>query len=269
MKNSIRLLLAVMLAALPLIAAAQWNKKPYTDWSEKEALRLLTDSPWSQKQTFTDTSKNASVTTSRGAAQSTIADVINVTFTMRLFSARPVRQAIYRVMELQRKGEMPEAMTKQLQAFAQADFPDYVIVTVTCDGNASNLLQQAQSLLQKLKTVDLKNNTYLLTRDGQRIFLGEYQSPRNDGFGARFVFPRVVGGKPLLAPDSGELLFHAELGNGSKLNSTISNSDTLAGNTRPNPKLNTDMTSEVAANGFTLNTRFKVKELMFDGKLEY
>src|ERR1051325_11940622 len=110
MNNPLRLLLAMLLIALPI--AAQWNKKPYTEWSEKESLRLLTDSPWSQKQTFTDTSKNASVTTSRGAAQSTIADVINVTFTMRLFSARPVRQAIYRVMELQRKGEMPEAMKR-------------------------------------------------------------------------------------------------------------------------------------------------------------
>ena len=250
MNNPVRLLLAMIMVALPLVAAAQWNKKPYTDWSEKESLRVLEDSPWSQKQTFTDTSKNASVTTSRGAAQSTIADVINVTFTIHLFSAKPVRQGISRVMELQRKGEMPDALSKQLKAFAQADFPDYVIVTVTCDGSASNLLQQAQSLLQKLKTVDLKNSTYLLTRDGQRLFLGEYQAPRNDGFGARFVFPRVVSGKPLLAPDSGELLFHAELGGGSKLNSVIPNSD-------------------LASNGFTLNTRFKVKDLMFDGKLEY
>ncbi|HJQ25657.1 MAG TPA: hypothetical protein VKA60_17175 [Blastocatellia bacterium] len=269
MNNPVRLLLAMLLVALPLAAAAQWNKKPYTEWSEKESMRVLEDSPWSQKQTFTDTSKNASVTTSRGAAQSTIADVVNVTFTMRLFSAKPVRQAISRVMELQRKGEMPDALEKQLKAFAAADFPDYVIVTVTCNGSASNLLQQAQALLQKLKTLDLKNNTYLQTSGGERVFLSEYQAPRNDGFGARFIFPRVVGGKPVLASDSNELLFHAELGNGSTLNGTVPNSDVLTGNTRPNPNLNTDVRSEVAKNGFTLNTRFKVKDMMFDGKLEY
>lgn len=267
MNLSARPLVAILLVALPLAASAQWNKKPYADWSEKEALRLLDDSPWSQKQTFSDTSKATSTTTSRspappsqpgtlatpngrGTAQTTVADVVHVTFHMRLFSARPVRQAISRLMALQRKEEMPEAMARQLKAFAQADFPDYVIVTVTCDGGASNLLQSAQSLLQKLKTPDLKNNTYLLTKDGRRVFIGEYQPPRNDGFGARFVFPRVADGQPLLTADSGELLFHAELGGGSSLNSTIPNSD-------------------LAANGFTLSTRFKVKDLMFDGKLEY
>jgi hypothetical protein len=153
-------------------------------------------------------------------------------------------------MTLQRKDEMPEAMAQRLKALAEADFPDYVIVTVTCDGNASNLLQSAQALLQKLKTTDLKNSVYLLTQDGRRVFISEYQAPRNDGFGARFIFPRLVEGKPLLTSDGGEMVFHADLGGGSRLNSTIPNSD-------------------VAANGFTLSTRFKVKDLAFGGKLEY
>lgn len=250
MTNSIRLLSAILLVALPLAAAAQWNKKPYTDWTEKESLRLLDESPWSQKQTFSDTSRMASTTTSRGGTQTAIADVVHVTFHTRLFSARPVRQAISRLMTLQRKGEMPEAMARQLKALAEADFPDYVIVTVTCDGSTSNLLQSAQALLQKLKTTDLKNNVYLLTQDGRRVFISEYQAPRNDGFGARFVFPRLVEGKPLLSSDGGEMVFHADLGGGSRLNSTIPNSD-------------------VAANGFTVSTRFKVKDLAFGGKLEY
>lgn len=250
MNNSIRLLFALLLVTLPLTAPAQWNQKSYSDWTEKESLRLLDDSPWSQKQTFSDTSKMASTTTSRGGTQATIADVVHVTFHTRLFSARPVRQAISRLMTLQRKDEMPEAMARQLKAFAEADFPDYVVVTVTCEGSTSNLLQSAQTFLQKLKTTDLKNNTYLLTQDGRHIFISEYQSPRNDGFGARFVFPRVVEGKSLLTSDGGELIFHTELGGGSRLNSTIPNSD-------------------VAANGFTINTRFKVKDLAFGGKLEY
>src|ERR1051325_4024335 len=110
MNNSIRLLLALLLVALPFAAPAQWNKKPYTDWTEKESLRLLDDSPWSQKQTFSDTSRMASTTTSRGGTQTAIADVIHVTFHTRLFSARPVRQAISRLMTLQRKDELPEAM---------------------------------------------------------------------------------------------------------------------------------------------------------------
>jgi hypothetical protein len=112
------------------------------------------------------------------------------------------------------------------------------------------MLQDARALLQKLTTTTIKNNTYLLTKEGQRVFLQEYQAPRNDGLGARFVFPRLVDGKPFITPDSGEILFHADLGGGSRLNSTLPNSD-------------------AARNAFTLNTRYKVKDMMYDGKLEY
>ena len=254
MKTANRLLTFLALASFllfPLATLAQWNKKPYTEWSEKEAMKLLEDSPWSQKQTFTDTSKNASTTTSRGGTQATIADVINVNFRIRFFTAKPVRQAISRMMELQQKGELPDQMTVKLKQLATADFPDYIIVTVTCDGDrASNMLQQARSVLQKISTATLKNSTYLVTKEGRRVFLQEYQPPRNDGLGARFVFPRTVDGKPFVTAEGIELLFHAELGGDSGLNSTISNSD-------------------VARNGFTLNMRYKIKDMMVDGKLEY
>ncbi|HVG18536.1 MAG TPA: hypothetical protein VNI02_05745 [Blastocatellia bacterium] len=236
-------LLLIFTDALP----AQWNKKPYTEWSEKEAARLLENSPWSQTQTFTDTSKNFSAS----GGSTAIADVINVNFRIRFLSARPVRQAIIRSMELQQKGKLPDQMAAQLKAFAAADFPDYIIITVLCDSDkASNMLQQALSLLQKLKTSELKNSTYLVGGDGERLFLQEYQPPRNDGLGARFVFPRVVNGKPFITPESGEILFRSELSGGSGLNSTIPNSGSRS-------------------NGFTLNARYKVKDMMFDGRLEY
>ncbi len=254
MKIAHRLLTWTVLAlflVFPLATLGQWNKKPYTEWSEKEAKKVLDDSPWSQDQNFTDTSRNASTTTSRGGTQSAIADVINVTFHMRFFTAKPVRQAISRSMELQHKGELPEPLAARLKALATADFPDYIIITVTCESDkASNLLQDAKSLLQKLNTGAIKNSTYLVAKGGERVFLQEYQPPQNDGLGARFVFPRLVNGKPFITPESGEILFHAELGGGSQLNSTLSNSD-------------------VARNGFLLNTRFKVKDMMYDGKLEY
>ncbi len=49
---------ALMLAS-PLSLSAQWNKKPYTEWSEKEAIKLLNDSPWGQTQALTDTTQRA------------------------------------------------------------------------------------------------------------------------------------------------------------------------------------------------------------------
>src|SRR5215216_5362547 len=148
-------------------ASAQWNKKPYTEWSEKDALKLLNESAWGQTQTFTDTTKNFS--SARGTTA--VADVINVNFRVRFLSAKPMRQAISRYMELQQKGKLPDQLAAQLKAFAAADFPDYIIVTVVCDSDrASNMLQQATDLLHKLKTSELKNSTYLVGKDGERVF---------------------------------------------------------------------------------------------------
>lgn len=253
--------LIATLLACSLVTSAQWNKKPYTEWSEKESLKLLNDSPWGQTQTFTDTSRSASTTRSGTGQTTAIAETVNVRFRIRFMSAKPVRQAIGRAMELQRQGELPESVGKQLKAFAAAEFPDYVILTVTCEADsASNMLQQANSLLLKLSTADLKNNTYLLTNDGQRVFIQEYQPPRNDGLGARFVFPRKVNGKPVITPESAEVLFHSELGSGSGVNAAIPNSDIPS----------RDASGRLARDyGFTLNTRYKVKDMMFDGKLEF
>ena len=66
------------------------------------------------------------------------------------------------------------------------------------------------------------------------IFLQEYQPPRNDGFGARFVFPRLVDGKPWLTPESGEVVFLSEM-------------------------------REIGI----LTMRYRVKDMMFNGRLEY
>lgn len=255
----VRVIAAVL--ACSLVTWAQWNKRPYTEWSEKETLKLLNDSPWGQTQTFTDTSRSASTTRSGTGQTTAIAETINVRFRIRFMSAKPVRQAIGRAMELQHQGELSAPVAQQLKAFAAAEFPDYVIITVTCEADsASNMLQQANSLLSKLSTADLKNNTYLLTNDGQRVFIKEYQAPRNDGLGARFVFPRYVNGKPVITPDSAEVLFHSELGSGAGVNAAIPNSDIPS----------RDPSGRVAGNyGFTLNTRYKVKDMMFAGKLEF
>jgi hypothetical protein len=137
-------------------------------------------------------------------------------------------------MELKQKGEMSEQIAAQLKSFATSEFPDYVIVTVTVDGSESGgRLQEATALLNKLTTVDLKNNTYLLVKD-RRVFLQEYQAPRRDGLGARFVFPRVIDGKPIIADESDEIRFVSEL-----------------------------------TSAYKLNMRYKVKEMVYQGKLEY
>jgi hypothetical protein len=219
---------------LMVSATAQLDKKPYTEWNEKEVAKMLNDSAWGQTQTATDLT-NATGVARADSSSSRISNVDQINYRIRFFSSKPIRQAVSRMIELQMKDKLNEDMKGKLKSLAGADFPDYVIITVLCESpNASNKFQEATAALFKLTTADLKNNTYLLTKGGKRVFLQEYQPPRNDGFGARFVFPRLVDGEPYVTPESGELLFHSEL-----------------------PKL------------IELNMRYKVKDMMFNGKLEY
>jgi hypothetical protein len=237
------LLLVVALIMIGYVSvSAQWDKKPFSEWSEKESLKLLNDSPWGQTQSLVDTSKMFDRDRRLSGGQSRIVDTPQVDFRIRFLSAKPVRQAISRYLEIRQKNEMSDQMASQLKSFAAADFPDYIIITVLVEApSPTNELRQAASTLDKLTTGDLTNNTYLVTKGGQKIFLKEYQSPRKDGLGARFIFPRIVEGKPFLTPDSGEVQFFSELGG------------LLMMQGKP----------------VQLTMRYKVKEMMFQGKLEY
>ncbi len=80
----------------------------------------------------------------------------------------------------------------------------------------------------------LKNNTYLKTKDGKRLFLQQYVAPSNDGMGAKFVFPRAVDGEPFVNANGGYLRFYSEV----------------------SPEIKLIM-------------RFKLSEMMYEGVLEY
>jgi hypothetical protein len=240
-----------LLLACSLAASAQYDKKPYNEWSEKEATKIMNDSPWSQTHTLTDTSKAFNTSRGRRTAASTASSVVAVNFRVRFLSSHPVRQAISR-LALLHDTKLPEQMRGRLKALAEAPFPDYVVVAVTTDSDrGSDMLTQANETLRQATTPDLINKTYLITNTGQRIYLKEYQPPRNDGFGARFIFPRIIDGKEMLSGGNGEVVFHTEMAGGSELNSGVTTSDTANGY------------------GFTLHTRYKVKEMIFNGKLEY
>ncbi|MEK6324596.1 MAG: hypothetical protein AABN33_23385 [Acidobacteriota bacterium] len=225
---------ALMLAH-PLAIAGQWNNKPYTEWSEKEAMKLLNESPWGQSHSFTDMSKMFS-TGPRGLnpRQTEEANLRQVNFRIRFLSARPIRKAFVRAIELKQKGQLPKQFADQLKAFVTNEFRDYIVVVVDFDSTASTgEYEQVRALFNNRTTADLKNNTYLQV-GGKRVFLDEYQSPKSDGLGARLVFPRLVEGKPWITEASEDIHFYCEL-----------------------------------STTYKLDTRYKIKDMIFQGKLEY
>ena|ERR1051326_4566449 len=229
-----------------LITPAQWDKKPYTEWSEKESLKLLDDSPWAKTQSFVINPGTAGGRSSGSSIQTNI----QINFHIRFFSAKPVRQATSRIMELKQKGNINEEFLTKLKNLANSSFNDRIVVTVVCDSEQHGpSVQEAAMLLQNRTTANLMSNTFLEVK-GQKIYLQEYQSPRGDGFGARFLFPRLVDGKPFITPETSEIHFYSELSGGS-------------------PIISGSSSSSSGSPTYTLNQRFKVSAMNFQGNLEY
>jgi hypothetical protein len=226
------------------------KSKPWTEWSAKDAEKVLNDSAWGQTQTEGDTSSQPSstsaITQTTAAKESQVKNAsaaanvesgerkdtaMSVHYRVRLLSAKPIRAAFVRMIEIQ--GAPPERVAL-LRTFVDRDFGDYIVVTITMDGNDRKRMGAVMTEITSVDAEALKATTYLERKDGKKVALMEYRAPTQDGLGAKFVFPRMLEGKPFIAADSGEVRFSTEAGKVLKI-----------------------------------SKRFKVSEMMYDGKLEY
>ncbi len=238
----------LMLSLLAASVLAQ-KSKPWNQWSKKEAEKTLNDSAWGQTQTETDTSKmtyspTVTPTTAGRREDSRISDAsrtesgannspMSVKYRIRFLSAKPVREAFARMLLLMQ--EKPnEGLTGQLQSFVDRDFSDYIVVAVAVEATDRRFSGPVLQILGSATAETLKNNTYLERKDGKRLFLMDYRAPGPDGIGAKFIFQRAFEGHAFLTPESDNLRFVAEISEKIKL-----------------------------------NMRYKVSEMVYEGKLEY
>lgn len=232
---SIALLTALFTIAVP----AQKQLKPWIDWSQKDALKILEDSPWGQTQTETDKTVffSSTITESlRRMGGGSTAQEINLNFRIRFFTAKPIRQALVRMMEIQQKN-LPKETIDRLNIFANSRSNDSVIVAVAFDSTIERYSVEVMQSLGRVTTQLAKNQTYLERKDGKRVYLSEYVAPGKDGFGARFIFPRQFEGQPFLSAKAGEVRFHSEFLVGSK--------------------------------SVELDRRFKTADMVYNGEFEY
>jgi hypothetical protein len=239
------LLLSLASSALLSTGVAQKAEKPWTEWTKQETQKVLDNSPWAQIQNDTDTSQmmfsptsdprltsNPSSTGSVNLAQGATNQSVNVKFFVRLFSARPIRQALARQMALQQK--LPDEAFARLRNFAEVKSENSIIITVTYESTDQRYGNKVMQALNSAVTSTLKNNTYLQRTDGKQLFLEEYIPPGKDGFGARFIFLRYPDEKPFVDAKTTELRFVTQL-----------------------------------ANDMKVDRRFKVADMMYHGELEY
>jgi hypothetical protein len=159
---------------------------------------------------------------------------VNIKFHVHFYSARPVRQALARIMELDNPKLDPAAIAR-LHSFGEMKSAESVIVTVTYESPDQRYTGIVLQAFSSSVTAVLKNDTFLQrSSDGKQLFLEEYVPPGKDGFGARFIFLRNVNGAPFIDDKSGEIHFATKYPNGIKV-----------------------------------DRRFKVADMMYEGALEY
>lgn len=243
-----RVVFISLLLALCACSAFAQKAKPWTEWSEKEAAKILNDSPWGQTQTEGEETRQPEQTSAitqvaaprsadrqlqrEGEAPKTAPSRV-LKFRMRFLSAKPVRGAFARLLLL-KKAEVDENLSTQLQGFVDRDFSEYVVVAVSVEAADERLAGSAMQALTTVTSDALKDKVYLERKDGKRLVLADYRPPGPDGMGAKFVFMRQLEGQPFLTPESDNVRFFAQL----------------------NEKMK-------------LNVKYKVSDMMYDGKLEY
>lgn len=255
--------------------AAQKQLKPWTEWTKKDAEKILSDSPWSQTQTETDTSEMVYTPTTLGdtrsrETQGATNQAVTVKFHIRLFSARPVRQAYVRLLDLNQPQAEQNAVDRR-HAWANLEASDSIIVTVAFDSSDKRYLGRVMQSFSSAVTSVLKNSAYLERKDGKRVFLAEYVPPGKDVFGARFIFPRILDGQPFLAGEEGSIRFHAEYDNKNALDSANNPDGQTSRSATTRPPSGSSGSSIQAESSFKLklDMRFKIADMIYNGVLEY
>ncbi len=233
MRSKTKALFGILALALAMGAAAKDKIKPWTEWNKKDAEKILNDSAWGQTQTETDSSEMTWSTATRPIdGRGALNQATSLTLYIRFISAKPIRQAMARLAELDTGRNTPQQI-QNARDFIDQKFDKTVVVSVNYESKDGRFQGPAFQALNSAITNTLKNNTYLELKGGKRVFLQEYQPPTQGT--AMFIFPRIVDDKPLLDPKSGDIRFWAEF---------------------PNRAL-------------MLNMRFKVADMMYNGVLEY
>jgi hypothetical protein len=229
------------------VSASAQKEKPWTEWSEKDVIKVMTDSAWAQTQkelTDTDNSPSPGITAVAGKREASSSAVekntesgetmgrrtsLVINYYMAFLSAKPVRQAFVRYLEI-KTPDMPADKAAERRGFIDRDFSEYIVVALKLDGTDKKKLAPAMQLLGGDPKA-FKDTAYLERKDGKRVALIDYRTP--DQLGAKFIFPRTLEGKPFLDANSGEVRIYLEIGK------------------------------------TKLSRRFKVADMMYDGKLEY
>jgi hypothetical protein len=204
-----------------------WMDEPFTKWNPKEVSELFNKSAWAQTKSFRGQVGNVDWSTGKisgaehgggagsigtgGGTQGT--DVPEFSFTARLFSAQPIREAYVRMLQFmnhydQMPADQQHAFDQKMDRLLHADVSQQVVVTLAYQTNDPISRRDMDQWFNTQTTDTLKQNAYLFSPIAGQLELLKYFAPKEGGgLGAQFIFPRIFHGEPILQPGAGKMRF--------------------------------------------------------------
>ena len=215
-----------------LAFAAFGTQEAYQSWSLTQAIQVLNSSPWARHETYTQ------VISGVGSGVSGEKEIFN-TFYVRFLSAKPLREALVRVQQLEfGYEELSDGDRQRFDQFARdsllSGFGDWIVVAVSFRSNDPNEESSVRRFFEKETPETLKNKAFLSTEQFSQVRMHTYFPPRDEGIGAKFVFPRESDGAPIVSETSESITFEL---------------------------------LDVPAASPRLRARFRVKDMLVNGKL--
>ncbi len=172
---------------------------------------MLTRSPWAKQETYTR------IVGGIGSGLSGEKEIYS-TFFVRFLSARPIREAYARVRQLQANYEKlgPDERRKldrALEPGLNLDVSRWIVVTVGFRSNDPSLELRVRQFLEVQTAESMRPRAYISTARFPQLKLAGYFPPREDEVGAKFVFPRSVGGVAVLSGDEDTISFELDIAN--------------------------------------------------------
>ena len=195
----------MILALTAGVSAAKIAEEPYFSWSKDKAVEILNASPWAKQETFTQ------IVGGQGSGRSGEKEIYN-TFYIRFLSARPIREAYARIQQIHygydnMDQEQRARFERDQQPNIEMGAPEWIVISVAFRSNDPNEESDVRRFFQSETVRTLKTKAFLSTPTCSQVEVSAYFPPREESVGAKFVFPRIVNGIPVVTEDCEAVTF--------------------------------------------------------------
>jgi hypothetical protein len=189
-----------------LFAGGGWPQdQGIPKFAMSKAVETLNSSPWARHETFTRVMGGV------GSGVSGEKEIFD-TFYVRFLSARPVREAFARIQQIHYGYDALSAADRVrfdalIRPGLELDVEKWIVVAVSFRSNDPNEESAARRFFQRETVETLKNKAFLSTEQFPQIPIAAYFPPREEGVGAKFVFPRSINGAGIVSKSAKKIAF--------------------------------------------------------------